>query len=197
VIAIQAEHLSKRFMLHHDRPRSLQELLAGVITRRRNHGEEFWALRDASFQVKKGEMLGVIGPNGAGKSTLLKLIARVLEPTSGTITAQGRVGALLELGTGFHPDLSGRENIFLNGTLLGLTQREIQQRMDEIIAFGELEHFIDIPLRNYSSGMQMRLGFAVAVHVNPDILLIDEVLAVGDEAFQRKCLRQIHRLRRE
>jgi ABC-type polysaccharide/polyol phosphate transport system ATPase subunit len=197
MVAVQASQLSKRFVLHHDRPRSLQELLAGVVSRRYSQGEEFWALRNVSFQVNQGEMLGVIGPNGAGKSTLLKLMARVLEPTSGVITVQGRVGALLELGTGFHPDLTGRENIFLNGTLLGLTNGEIGQRIDDVIAFAELEHFIDIALRNYSSGMQMRLAFAVAVHVDPDTLLIDEVLAVGDEAFQRKCLRQIHRLRRQ
>jgi lipopolysaccharide transport system ATP-binding protein len=141
-------------------------------------------------------MLGVIGRNGAGKSTLLKLIARVLEPTEGTITVHGRVGALLELGTGFHPDLSGRENVFLNGTLLGLTKREIAQRMDDIVAFSELEPFIDAPLRNYSSGMQMRLGFAVAVHTDPEILLVDEVLAVGDAGFQHKCLDRIASLRR-
>jgi lipopolysaccharide transport system ATP-binding protein len=159
--------------------------------------EEFWALRDVSFTVAHGETVGIIGPNGAGKSTVLKLIARIIEPTSGGIEVNGRVGALLELGAGFHPDLSGRENIYLNGSILGLSRAEIDQKLDAIIAFAELERFIDMPVRHYSSGMYVRLGFSVAVHTDPEILLVDEVLAVGDAAFQRKCLGKITKLQRE
>lgn len=159
--------------------------------------EEFWALRDLSFTVEGGETVGIIGPNGAGKSTVLKLISRIIEPTSGEIEVNGRLGALLELGAGFHPDLSGRENIYLNGSILGLNRSEIDRRLDDIIAFAELERFIDMPVRHYSSGMYVRLGFSVAVHTDPEILLIDEVLAVGDAAFQRKCLEKIDELRRQ
>jgi lipopolysaccharide transport system ATP-binding protein len=158
--------------------------------------EAFWALRDASFGVYAGEVVGIIGENGSGKSTTLKLISRILEPTSGSVSVKGKVSALLELGTGFHPELSGRENIFLNGSLLGISRKDMAERYDEIVDFSEIGEFIDTPIKHYSSGMVMRLGFSVAVHVDPDILLTDEVLAVGDEAFQRKCLDYISTLRR-
>jgi lipopolysaccharide transport system ATP-binding protein len=157
----------------------------------------FWALRDLSFTVEQGETVGIIGPNGAGKSTVLKLISRIIEPTSGDVEVHGRVGALLELGAGFHPDLSGRENIYLNGSILGLSRGEIEAKVDQIVAFSELERFIDMPIRHYSSGMRMRLGFSVAAHLDPEILLVDEVLAVGDENFQHKCLDRIMEIRRQ
>lgn len=147
-----------------------------------------WALREVSFTVGKGEALGIVGRNGAGKSTLLKLLSRITVPTTGTVRVTGRVGALLEVGTGFHPELTGRENVYLNGAILGMSRREIEQRFDEIVAFAETERFVDTPVKRYSSGMQLRLAFAVAAHLQPDILLADEVLAVGDAAFQRKCL---------
>jgi lipopolysaccharide transport system ATP-binding protein len=150
--------------------------------------EEFWALKDVSFEVKKGEVLGIIGRNGAGKSTLLKILSQITEPTEGRIVLRGRVGSLLEVGTGFHPELTGRENIFLNGAILGMTQREIRKKFDEIIAFAEVEKFLDTPVKRYSSGMYVRLAFAVAAHLEPEILVIDEVLAVGDIEFQKKCL---------
>lgn len=210
--AIRFDHISKKFTLHHQRPRSFQELIIQLF--RRSNGssggrsktsrnaiggkrEEFWALRDVNFTVEHGETVGIIGPNGAGKSTVLKLIARIIEPTAGAIEVNGRLGALLELGAGFHPDLSGRENIYLNGSILGLSRSEIDQRLGAIIAFAELERFIDMPVRHYSSGMYVRLGFSVAVHTDPEILLVDEVLAVGDAAFQRKCLEKIDELRRQ
>jgi len=168
----------------------------GLFRRNNRSREEFWALRDVSFAVEQGETVGIIGPNGAGKSTLLKLAARVIEPTSGRIAVRGRIGALLELGAGFHPDLTGRENIYLNASILGLSRAEIRRRLDDIIGFAELERFVDIPVKHYSSGMFVRLGFSVAVHIDPEILLVDEVLAVGDTAFQRKCLERIDELRR-
>ncbi len=194
--AISFDRVSKRFILHHERARSFQELALGLVRRNGRSREEFWALQDVSFTVEHGETVGIIGPNGAGKSTVLKLISRILEPTSGQIVVRGRVGALLELGAGFHPDLTGRENIYLNGSILGLSRAEIRRRLDDIIGFAELERFIDVPVRHYSSGMYVRLGFSVAVHTDPEILLVDEVLAVGDAAFQRKCLERINELRR-
>lgn len=150
--------------------------------------EEFWALKDVSFEVKQGEILGIIGRNGAGKSTLLKILSRITEPTDGRVVLRGRVSSLLEVGTGFHPELTGRENVFLNGAILGMTQREIYKKFDEIVAFAEVEKFIDTPVKHYSSGMYVRLAFAVAAHLEPEILIIDEVLAVGDAEFQKKCL---------
>ena len=150
--------------------------------------EEFWALKGVSFEVKRGEVVGIIGRNGAGKSTLLKILSRITEPTEGRVTLRGRVASLLEVGTGFHPELTGRENIFLNGAILGMTKAEIKKKFDEIVAFAEVERFLDTPVKRYSSGMYVRLAFAVAAHLEPEILVVDEVLAVGDAEFQKKCL---------
>ena len=158
--------------------------------------DTIWALKDVSFEVMPGEVMGVIGPNGAGKSTLLSLLSRIIEPTAGRAELFGRVQSLLEVGTGFHPDLSGRENIYLNGAVLGMKRREIDRRFDEIVAFAEVEKFIDTAVKRYSSGMYVRLAFAVAAHLNPEILLVDEVLAVGDASFQRKCLGKIDEVTR-
>lgn len=151
-------------------------------------GRDFWALRDVSFQVTRGDVVGIIGRNGSGKSTLLKILSRVTDPTSGSAVLRGRTASLLEVGTGFHPELSGRENVFLNGAILGLTRAEIRRRFDEIVAFAEVERFLDTPVKHYSSGMQVRLAFSVAAHLEPEILIVDEVLAVGDIAFQKKCI---------
>ncbi len=159
--------------------------------------EEFWALKDVSFEVKRGETLGIIGRNGAGKTTLLKLLSRITEPTTGRITIKGRVASLLEVGTGFHPELTGRENIFLNGAILGMSKAEIKKKFDEIVAFAEVEKFLDTPVKRYSSGMYVRLAFAVAAHLEPEILVVDEVLAVGDAAFQKKCLGKMGDVARE
>jgi len=194
--AVEFENVSKRFIVHHEKPRSFQELAVSFFKRTNASWEELWALRDISFAVERGRTLGIIGPNGSGKSTLLKLITRILEPTSGRVVVNGKVSALIELGAGFHPDLTGRENVFLNGSLLGMSRREMEEKFEEIVEFTELGRFIDMPLKHYSSGMQMRLGFAIATSVDPDILLIDEVLAVGDEAFQRKCMRKIAEFKR-
>ena len=150
--------------------------------------EDFWALRDISFHVQQGEVLGIIGRNGAGKSTLLKILSRITEPTAGRVTIRGRVASLLEVGTGFHPELTGRENVFLNGAILGMTRAEIRKKFDEIVAFADVEKFLDTPVKHYSSGMYVRLAFAVAAHLEPEILVVDEVLAVGDAQFQKKCL---------
>jgi ABC-type polysaccharide/polyol phosphate transport system ATPase subunit len=194
--AVEFQEVSKRFIVHHERPRSFQELAVSFFKRNNASREELWALRDVGFAVERGETLGLIGPNGAGKSTALKLISRILEPTSGRIAVNGRVSALLELGMGFHPDLTGRENVYLNGSILGLSRQEMREKFEAIGRFAELERFIDIPVKHYSSGMYMRLGFAIAIHVDPDILLIDEILAVGDQSFQRKCLDRINEMRR-
>ncbi len=202
--AIRFENVSKRFILHHARPRSFQELVIGVLRQGSGQAlwrswsrEELWALKDVSFEVERGEMLSIIGPNGSGKSTVLKLISRILEPTLGKISVDGKVSALIELGAGFHPDLTGRENVYLNGSILGLSQEEMDAKFKEIVKFAELERFIDVPLKHYSSGMYMRLGFAIAINVEPDILLIDEVLAVGDESFQKKCLAKIEEFKKQ
>jgi lipopolysaccharide transport system ATP-binding protein len=189
--AIVVEKLGKRFRRYHaDRPRTLKEAVVRGL-RRTKPVDDFWALRDVSFSVAPGRMVGVVGPNGAGKSTLLRLAGGVGRADEGRVTVNGRIGALLDLGAGFHPDLTGRENVYINGVIAGLTRREVADRFADIVAFAELEEFIDSPLRTYSTGMHMRLGFAVAVHTDPDILLIDEILAVGDLAFQRKCLDRI------
>jgi ABC-2 type transport system ATP-binding protein len=182
--AITVDRLSKRFRLYHERNQSVK---AAFLRGRRALVEEFWALDDVSFAVREGETFGLIGENGSGKSTMLKCMARILRPDKGSVTVDGKVSALLELGAGFHPELSGRENVFLNGAILGLKQRELRSRFDEIVEFAGIGQFIDQPVKNYSSGMYVRLGFSVAINVDPDVLLVDEVLAVGDESFQRKC----------
>jgi lipopolysaccharide transport system ATP-binding protein len=195
--AIRAEGLSKRYLLGE---RVTYSTLRDVISRgtrrifggrRTDSPREIWALSDVSFEVERGEVLGIIGRNGAGKSTLLKILSRITEPTRGHARLCGRVGSLLEVGTGFHPELTGRENVFLNGAILGMTRREIHARFDEIIAFSEVEKFVDTPVKRYSSGMRMRLAFSVAAHLEPELLFVDEVLAVGDAAFQRRCLRRM------
>ncbi|MEA3346196.1 MAG: ABC transporter ATP-binding protein [Chloroflexota bacterium] len=196
-VAVEFRNVSKRFTLHHDRPRSLRDTFFQLLHGQINQpAETLWALRDVSFTVEEGTTLGIIGPNGSGKSTALKLAGGILEPTEGNIRTQGRASALIELGAGFHPDLTGRENIYLNGAILGLSREEIKRRLDDIVAFSELEDFIDIPVKRYSSGMYMRLGFSIAAHTDPQILLVDEVLAVGDASFQHKCLDRIASLRR-
>jgi ABC-type polysaccharide/polyol phosphate transport system ATPase subunit len=194
---VSVDNVSKKFLLHHQRARSFQDILVNFAHRRNGTTEEFWALKGVTFEVQRGEALGIVGTNGSGKSTVLKLITRILDPTSGSVTTNGRLSALIELGAGFHPDLTGRENIYLNGSILGFSRREMDARFDEILAFSELERFIDTPVKHFSSGMYMRLGFSVATSVDPDILIIDEVLAVGDEAFQRKCLERIDQFRRQ
>lgn len=189
--AIQVEGLAKKFSRYRaDRPWTFQDLFASAGKRSLKR-DEFWALQEVSFRLAPGRMAGVIGRNGAGKSTLLRLVGRVGEATQGRIITRGRIGALIDLGAGFHPDLTGRENVFINGVVSGLRRGEVAQNFDSIVAFAELEQFIDSPLRIYSMGMQIRLAFAVAVHIQPDILLIDEVLAVGDAAYQKKCLERI------
>ncbi len=198
---ITAENISKRYWLGHQASQGdgIRHLLETVLRnpahwfqarreKRRRETEEFWALKDISFQIKAGDVVGIIGRNGAGKSTLLKILSRITEPTTGRIEIEGRVASLLEVGTGFHGDLSGRENIFLNGAILGMTKAEIKKKFDEIVAFSEIEKFLDTPVKRYSSGMFVRLAFAVAAHLEPEILIVDEVLAVGDAAFQKKCL---------
>lgn len=195
---VRFHNVSKKFTLHRERSRSLQELFLNTVQRRRRSvKEDYWALHGVSFEIKAGEMVGIIGPNGAGKSTILKLIARIIEPTSGDIEINGSVGALLELGAGFHPDLTGRENIYLNGSILGFNRTKMDSIYDDILAFSRMGRFIDVPVKHYSSGMYMRLGFSIAIHLQPDILLVDEVLAVGDKAFQLRCLDKINEIRRQ
>ena len=205
-LAIRAQGLSKRYRI--GRKEQVHDTLTGALTawltapitqfrrlRKLSTFEEqadaddiIWALQEVSFDIEQGEVVGIIGPNGAGKSTLLKVLSRITEPTSGRAVVQGRVASLLEVGTGFHPELTGRENVYLNGTVLGMSKKEVDRKFDEIVAFSEVERFIDTPIKRYSSGMQVRLAFSVAAHLEPEILLVDEVLAVGDIAFQRKCL---------
>lgn len=202
---ITVENLGKRYTLRHQaRSGLLRDKLASLLRNpfrqlreARATAEEFWALRDVSFSVNQGDVLGIIGRNGAGKSTLLKILSRITEPTTGRIAIQGRVASLLEVGTGFHGELSGRENIFLNGAILGMKRAEIRRKFDEIVSFAEVEKFLDTPVKHYSSGMYVRLAFAVAAHLEPEILIVDEVLAVGDVDFQRKCLRKMNAVTRE
>jgi lipopolysaccharide transport system ATP-binding protein len=188
-VAIEVRGLSKEYRIAHNAPKqtSLVDALKG-FGRRRARIESFWALRETTFDVNVGEVVGIIGHNGAGKSTLLKILSRIVEPTSGEAFFRGRLGSLLEVGTGFHPDLTGRENIFLNGSMLGMARAEVQRKFDEIVEFSGVEQFLDTPVKRYSSGMHVRLAFSVAAHLDCDIMIVDEVLAVGDEAFQRKCL---------
>ena len=190
--AISVQSLSKRYRLYRRRTQSLKEL---VLQRSRGEWEDLWALDDVSFEVDQGEFLGIVGPNGSGKSTLLKVLAGILRPDRGSVTVAGQVSALLELGAGFHPEYTGRENVYLYGTLLGLTRREVSRRYDAIVEFSELGGFMDYPVKNYSSGMYVRLGLSVAVQLDPEILLIDEVFAVGDASFQQRCLEHLYRLR--
>ena len=186
--AVEVNNVSKMFKLYHENVRSLKEKV--LFFNKRGY-EEFWALKDIDIQVPEGETLGIIGANGSGKSTLLKLTTKILYPTKGKVVTNGSIAALLELGAGFQPDLTGRENVYLNASILGFSKREVDKRFDAIVSFAEMERFIDNHVRNYSSGMYIRLGFAVAISVDPDILIVDEVLAVGDEAFQRKCIERI------
>jgi lipopolysaccharide transport system ATP-binding protein len=216
-IAISVENLSKSYLLGHNAEHTesytaLRDVLASNVrnlarkTRDMIHGrpvvqgdliEEFWALKDVSFEIKRGDRVGIIGRNGAGKSTLLKVLSRITEPTKGRIQIAGRVASLLEVGTGFHPELTGRENIFLNGAILGMTRREIQSKFDAIVDFSEVEKFLDTPVKRYSSGMYVRLAFAVAAHLDPEVLIVDEVLAVGDAEFQKKCLGKMEQVSKE
>jgi len=204
---IRVEGLGKRYYLSHEkRSDTLRDSLTQKFRQLGRRlaggggaepaGEEFWALRDVSFDVAQGDVLGIIGRNGAGKSTLLKLLSRITEPTAGRATIRGRVASLLEVGTGFHPELSGRENIFLNGAILGMSRVEIRRKFDEIVAFAEIERFLDTQVKHYSSGMYVRLAFAVAAHLEPEILIVDEVLAVGDAQFQKKCLGKMNEVAR-
>jgi lipopolysaccharide transport system ATP-binding protein len=198
--AIRAEKLGKQYHLGARQAGyvTLREAISGFVTNpvrrfkslsgRTNEDETFWALKDVSFEIQPGEVVGIIGHNGAGKSTLLKILSQITEPTEGRVEINGRIGSLLEVGTGFHPELSGRENIFLNGSILGMSRDEVRRKFDEIVAFAEVEKFLDMPVKKYSSGMSVRLAFSVAAHLDPEILIIDEVLAVGDQAFQNKCL---------
>jgi len=218
-VIITAENLSKQYLIHHEfgsqghkRYTALRDVivdevrnLAGRALRvtrgryalPRRKAEEFWALKNVNFEVKRGEVLGIIGRNGAGKSTLLKVLSRITEPTLGRVVLRGRVASLLEVGTGFHPELTGRENIYLNGAILGMSRAEIHRKFDEIVAFAETEKFLDTPVKRYSSGMYVRLAFAVAAHLEPEILVVDEVLAVGDAEFQKKCLGKIDKVSRQ
>ncbi len=189
---IKAENLSKLYYLGGTSHNSLRDVLASFVKNpKRDKKRELWALRDVGFEVNDGETLGIIGHNGAGKSTLLKILSRITKPTSGSVEIKGRIGSLLEVGTGFHNELSGRENIYLNGAILGMKRAEIEKKFDEIVAFSEIEKFLDTPVKHYSSGMYMRLAFAVAAHLEPEVLIVDEVLAVGDIGFQRKCLNKM------
>ena len=206
-VVIRAEGLGKKYLIGHETGRERYTALRDVLARSAkgfvrsaadmirgrqlvsgDSVEEFWALKDVSFEVKRGEVVGIIGRNGAGKSTLLKILSRITEPSVGRVEIRGRVASLLEVGTGFHPELTGRENIYLNGAVLGMTRAEIRRKFEEIVAFAEVEKFLDTPVKHYSSGMYVRLAFAVAAHLEPEILVVDEVLAVGDAEFQKKCL---------
>lgn len=212
-IAIRVSHLGKRYKIGHRQPyRTFADTITNVVTApfRRFGGsrgvssaldpsspEEFWALKDVSFDVMQGEVVGIVGRNGAGKSTLLKILSRITTPTEGEVEIHGRVGSLLEVGTGFHPEMTGRENIFLNGSILGMKKVEIEQKFDDIVKFADIEKFIDTPVKRYSSGMYVRLAFAVAAHLEPEILVVDEVLAVGDAQFQKKCLGKMGEIAKE
>ena len=192
MIAIEVKDVYKRFKVYRDKGYSLKEKL---LFWKRNHYEERWVLKGVSFSVPKGQAIGLIGRNGCGKSTTLKLLTRIMYPNKGKIVMRGRVASLIELGAGFHPDMSGRENIYINASIFGLTRKEIEHKIDEIIAFSELEDYIDNPVRTYSSGMYMRLAFAVAINVSADILLVDEILSVGDLTFNKKCFAKMEEIK--
>jgi lipopolysaccharide transport system ATP-binding protein len=204
---IKVENLSKQYRIAHRSEKyeaerggftaKLGSKIAGLIRRDSLETEVFWALKDINFEIKQGEVVGIIGRNGAGKSTLLKILSRITRPTTGAVDIYGRIGSLLEVGTGFHPDLSGRENVYLNGVILGMKRSEIAKKFDEIVDFAEVEQFLDMPVKHYSSGMYLRLAFAVAAHLDPEILILDEVLAVGDAAFQQKCLSKMKDISRD
>lgn len=196
-IVISFDNVSKRFRLLKIPRRAFQDVFVNMFNKEMRGRHHFWALQDVTFSVTGGETIGILGANGSGKSTILKLISRIIDPTSGAIKVLGRLSALLELGAGFHPDLTGRENIYLNGSILGLNRRVMDRKFDSIVDFAGIEEFIDAPVRSYSSGMQMRLGFSVAIHVEPEIILVDEVLAVGDYSFQLKCLDRIRQLQKQ
>jgi ABC-type polysaccharide/polyol phosphate transport system ATPase subunit len=193
--AIEFVSVSKRYNLSKQKRRSIQEILTGGFRRPKQEKESLWVLKDVSFTVQPGESVAFIGPNGAGKSTILKLISSIIIPTSGKIEINGRISSLLELGAGFHPDLTGRENIYLNGSILGLSRKEIDRKYDTIVEFAEMANYIDLPVKHYSSGMYLRLAFSVASHVEPDVLLIDEVIAVGDHIFKQRCLKRLAQLK--
>src|SRR5690242_1338314 len=195
MIDLQLKKVSKKYRIR--RETTTNGSFVGKLLSLRKRREDFWALNDVSFNVPRGEALGIIGHNGAGKSTILKLLARITTPSSGEIMINGRLSALIEVGSGFHPELTGKENIYLNGSILGMLRREISSKLDSIVEFAELRQFIDTPVKRYSSGMYVRLGFSIAAHLNPDILLLDEVLAVGDAAFQQKCIERIAELRKD
>ena len=194
--AISVENISKKYILSHKKKKyqNLKESFSGFFEELLSKKSEeetkeiFWALRNVSFDIESGDRIGIVGANGAGKSTLLKILSRITEPTSGQVKVNGRMASLLEVGTGFHAELTGRENIFLNGAILGMKQHEIRTQFDEIVSFAGIEKFLDTPVKRYSSGMYVRLGFAIAAHLEPEILVVDEVLAVGDSEFQKKCL---------
>lgn len=187
-VAINISNLSKRYLIGKKKDSSLRGTLSSIFKTGNASEEEFWALKDINLEISKGDVIGIIGKNGAGKSTMLKVLSQITQPTTGRIEIDGRVASLLEVGTGFHPELTGRENIFLNGTILGMTRKEVASKFDEIVAFSGIEKFIETPVKRYSSGMYVRLAFSVAAHLEPEILIIDEVLAVGDAEFQKKCL---------
>jgi lipopolysaccharide transport system ATP-binding protein len=200
-LVIKVENLSKRYYINrlHQRELTLASTMANFVkkpffsNRRAKYDDKIlWALKDINFELHQGDTLGIIGANGAGKSTLLKILSRIVRPSDGKVKLKGRIGCLIEVGTGFHHELSGRENLFLNGAIIGMKKREVRRKFDEIVAFAEIEKFIDTPVKFYSSGMYMRLAFSIAAHLDPDILIIDEVLAVGDAAFQEKCINKIN-----
>lgn len=203
--AIKVQNIGKKYLINHQNKDAEESLVRSIFkgakkiinSSNKKTIEDFWALQDINFEIKKGDRVGIIGRNGAGKSTLLKILSRIVKPTTGKIEYYGRMASLLEVGTGFHGDLSGRENIFLNGSILGMSKNEIEKQFDEIVAFSEVEQFLDTPVKRYSSGMYVRLAFAVAAHLNPEILIVDEVLAVGDAAFQKKCLGKMNDISKE
>ncbi|MCP4221329.1 MAG: ABC transporter ATP-binding protein [bacterium] len=194
--AIEIKNLSKKFKIFHNKESNLKYVLLNMLKGKRSKlHSQFWALKDVNMSIEKGQTVGFIGRNGSGKSTLLKLISQILYPDGGTITADGKISTLIELGSGFHPDLSGRENVYINASILGFSRQQVRDKFDDIVEFSGLEEFIDNPVKTYSSGMYVRLGFSVAINIEPDILLVDEVLAVGDETFQKKCIKKINELK--